>query len=304
MLLELGRDSDGRSNARAPSIPLWQIMTSSPSLHRLDRFPAPYSERLRAAVSDMVEGLLAVHIWWQFGWHDVKQRYRRSILGPFWLTISTGIMVAALGLLYARILNQDVKDYLPYLAIGLIIWQFLSTVISESCQSFIAADALIKQVRAPLTVHVLRMLCRNFVIFMHQAIILVVIGIFYAPGSWGELIWVPLGLLAIMVNMVWLGLLLGPASARFRDVPLIVQNIVQITFFVSPILWKPGVLGTRAWIAEWNPVYHLIELVRAPMLSGIVPVTSWLFVLAMTTIGFGIALPLFARTRGRIAYWV
>jgi len=271
---------------------------------RLERFPATHPERMGAALHDIREGLSAVHIWWQFGWHDVKQRYRRSVLGPFWLTISTGVMVGALGFLYARILNQDVRDYLPYLAIGLIIWQFLSTTIGESCQSFISADALIKQIRAPLTVHVLRMLCRNFLIFLHQALILVVVVVLFSPGSLLQLIWIPLGLIAIMANMIWIGLVLGPLCARFRDIPLIVQNLLQMMFFVTPILWKRDVLGSRSWIADWNPLYHFIELVRVPILMGQVPTRSWVFVLSTLLVGTTIALPIFARTRGRIAYWV
>jgi ABC-type polysaccharide/polyol phosphate export permease len=279
-------------------------MISLASPIRQERFPATYPERQRAALRDFVDGFLAVHIWWQFGLHDVKQRYRRSVLGPFWLTISTGILVAALGFLYARILNQEVRDYLPFLAVGLIVWHFISTTISESCQAFIAADTLIKQVQAPMTVHVLRMLCRNFMIFLHQAIILILVAALSPPVTLLEVIWVPLGVLAIMVNMVWIALVLGPLCARFRDIPLIVQNIIQITFFVTPILWKPGVLGDRGWVADWNPVYHFIELVRAPILTGSVPTASWIFVLATSVVGFSIALPLFARTRGRIAYWV
>jgi ABC-type polysaccharide/polyol phosphate export permease len=271
---------------------------------RLEQFPPTYGDRLRASLHDVAEGVLATHVWFQFGWHDVKQRYRRSVLGPFWLTISTSIMVGALGFLYARILNQDVREYLPYLAVGLIVWQFVSTTVGESCQSFISADALIKQVRVPLTVHVLRMLCRNFLIFLHQAVVLVIVALLFAPGTWVEIVWVPLGLLAIMANMLWMGLLLGPLCARFRDIPLIIQNIIQITFFVTPILWKPEVLGNRGWIAQWNPVYHLIELVRTPILFGQVPARSWGFTLAMLVVGSATALLVFARTRGRVAYWV
>lgn len=268
------------------------------------RYPTSQAKMLRAGLDDIVEGFLAVHIWWQFGWHDVKQRYRRSVLGPFWLTLSTGIMVGALGFLYAQIFNQDVKEYLPFLTVGLIVWQFISTTIGDACQSFISAESLIKQVRAPLTVHLLRTLCRNFIIFLHQAVILIVVGVFLTTVSVAELLWIPLGLAAILANLIWIGLLLGPLCARFRDIPLIVQNIIQITFFITPILWTPNILGSRAWIADWNPFHHMIELIRVPMLTGQIPVHSWIFTLATLVIGIAIALPMFARTRGRIAYWV
>ncbi|MFN7424924.1 MAG: ABC transporter permease [bacterium] len=274
------------------------------ALRRIASFPATHGQRLQVAWSDLMVGVTSPHIWLQLGWHDVKQRYRRSVLGPFWLTASTGVMVVALGMLYSRILNQDATSYLPYLAVGLVVWQFMATTVAEGCQAFITAEGLIKQLRVPLSVHVFRMLYRNFIIFLHQALILVIVAVLYTNASWTELIAVPLGLVAIVANLFWLALLLGPVSARFRDVPLIVQNLVQIAFFVTPILWNPGVLGDRQWIAAWNPAYHLIELVRAPILTGVFPVTSWVFVLVMTLVGFLVAVPCYARTRGRIAFWV
>ena len=116
--------------------------------------------QLRRALADVAGGLLSHHVWATLGWQDIKQRYRRSILGPFWLTISTGIMVAGIGFLYARIFRQETADYIPYLASGLVVWTFLAGLINEGCQAFIASDQIIKQVRLPLTTHVSRVVWR------------------------------------------------------------------------------------------------------------------------------------------------
>src|SRR2546422_820704 len=98
---------------------------------------------------------------------------RRSVIGPFWLTISTAVMVSAMGFLYARIFGQDVSTYLPYLAVGLVIWGTISTMANESCTVFTTVEQIIKQVRLPLTTHVCRMVWRNAIIFGHNALILV-----------------------------------------------------------------------------------------------------------------------------------
>src|SRR5215813_4912720 len=113
-----------------------------------------HARSLRLAVHDITDGLSRIHIWPMLGWQEIRQRYRRSLLGPFWLTMSTGAMIAGMGPLYGRLLNQPISEYFSYLAIGFVIWILMSTVILESCTVFIAAESFIKQIRLPFTVHV------------------------------------------------------------------------------------------------------------------------------------------------------
>jgi len=106
--------------------------------------------------NDIQKGLSAYTIWSVLGWHDIKQRYRRSIIGPFWFTLSTALMVIVLGVLYATLLKQEIRHYLPFLAVGLVVWQFINTVINEGTTILIGSQSLIKQINLPLTVHVCR----------------------------------------------------------------------------------------------------------------------------------------------------
>ena len=186
---------------------------------------------------------MSYHVWATLGWQDIKQRYRRSVLGPFWLTISTGVMVAGIGLLYARIFHQETKDYIPYLAIGLVVWNFLAALVNESCQAFVASDQIIKQVKLPLTTHVSRVIWRNVIMFGHNAVILLVVELIYRKGSALSLALVLPGLLLILLNGLWVCLLLGVLCARFRDIPQIIANLVQVTFFMTPIMWQFGEIG-------------------------------------------------------------
>jgi len=266
--------------------------------------PTGANGQLKRAFADLVGGVLSYHVWATLGWQDIKQRYRRSVLGPFWLTISTGVMIAGIGLLYAKIFHQDAREYIPFLAIGVVVWNFLAAVVTDGCQTFISSDQIIKQVKLPLTTHVSRVIWRNLIMFAHNAAILVIVEMIYRKGSALSVLLVLPGLLLILANGLWVCLLLGVLCARFRDIPQIIANLVQVTFFVTPIMWQASVLGNHRYLAEWNPFYHAIELVRAPLLSAPYPVGSLFFMCLTFAVSFSISFALFARFRARVPYWV
>jgi ABC-type polysaccharide/polyol phosphate export permease len=272
---------------------------------------SPVAQRLlkpganvRLAWDDIVEGIRAIHVWPSLGWQDVKQRYRRSVLGPFWLTISTGILLSAMGPLYGKLFGQDMSSYFMHLAVSFIAWQLFSSYISDACGAFIASEGYIKQVRLPLTIHVLRLIWKNLIIFFHNMLFVVLVLAYFQPRIGFDIMLVPVGLLFFALNAVWVGIVLGLISARFRDIPVIIGNVVQVFFFLTPVLWQPAMLGKHAWVVNLNPFYHFLEVVRTPLLGAPINKLSWLAVLAITLIGFAAIVPFFARYRARIAYWV
>ncbi len=256
------------------------------------------------AWNDLAEGIVLFPIWGMLGWQDIRQRYRRSVLGPFWLTISTAIMVVALGFVYSGLFKQSLHDYLPFIGVGLIVWTLLSTIFLESCHVFTAAEGMIKQIRMPITVHVCRMVWRNIIIFGHNAVILVLIYLVYGKGLHLDLLSLPCALLLIAINGVGIGITLGVFCTRFRDIVQIVANMIQLLFFVTPIMWDPSVLANRGWIAHFNPAYHFIELVRAPILGVAFPYTSWVVALSVTVTVLCVALATLTRYRHRVPYWL
>ena len=254
--------------------------------------------------SDIRVGIGARHVWSALGWHDIRQRYRRSVLGPFWFTLSTMIMVGVLGVLYAILLKQDIAEYLPYLGIGLVVWQYLSACVNEGSTAFIGAGYLIKQIRMPMTVHACRVVWRNFVILLHSlpVLVLLLVPFGHAPGL--DLFLAIPGLLLILLNGVWIGIVLGLVCTRYRDVLPIVGNIVQIAFFFTPIMWTKELLKERAWVADYNPLHHLIEIVRGPILGRPVELQSWVWSICLLVVGFAAAQWLMVRCRNRVAYWL
>lgn len=240
------------------------------------------------------------------GWQDVRQRYRRSTLGPFWLTISMGIMIGTIGVVFGSIFNAPMTEFLPFLAAGLILWGFISSVISDGCTGFIAAEGVIKQLPLPLFLHILRMIWRNILILGHNIVIfpLVLLAVGKWP-SWTMLISLP-GFLLVLVNLAWVALLVAILCARYRDLPQIIASILQVLFYLTPVMWMPSLMPHRAGLLllNLNPIYHLLELTRAPLLGQIPSALNWGVSAGMAVIGWGIALAVYGRYRHRIAYWL
>jgi ABC-type polysaccharide/polyol phosphate export permease len=266
---------------------------------------APPTTRLTKGFADFREGLRRWELWGTLGWHDIRQRYRRSTIGPFWLTLSMGIMVGTLGFVYAHLFGQPIRDYLPFLLLGFIVWSFIATPILDGSLVFISSEVIIRQLRTPLSVHVFRMMWRNLIVFAHNILIYVVVILAFGiwPGA-SALLAIP-GLLILYLTGIWSGLLIGMLSARFRDVPHVATNVIQILFLMTPILWKADQLsGWKYLLAELNPFYHLVQIVRLPLLGGVPPLSTWLAALIITTVGYLVTFSFFCRFRERIAYWV
>jgi lipopolysaccharide transport system permease protein len=260
--------------------------------------------RLQRAAQDLVDGTRAYPIWGRLAWQDIRQRYRRSLLGPFWITISAAAMIGGIGLVYSQLLHQEPDQYVPFLAVGLLVWLLLAALINDGCLAFIGAEQFIKQVKLPLTVHVWRLVWRNVIIFAHNAVILVPVFVYYHRGLGTAALSSLAGLMLVVVDGFLLGVLLGLVCARFRDVPPIVSNLVQLGFFLTPVMYQTQALGPQGWIAQVNPLFHLLQIVRAPLLGLDVPLQSWIWALAASLLAAAVALGMFSRYRARIAYWV
>jgi len=258
----------------------------------------------RRAIDDLVGGLLRVNIWGVLGWSDIRQQYRRSTLGPLWITLSMAAFVLFLGILYAQLFNRPLHLYMPHLAIGYILWTMISSFVEGGSRCFISAEGIIKQLAAPLSVHVYRLIWANLLTLAHHVIIIVVVMVVFAIApneNW--LLAIP-GLLLILLTGAWVIFLLGILSARFRDIPQIVQTVMRMIFFMTPVLWMPEFIPRRAIFLTANPFHHYIELVRGPLLNKPIDPLHWQVAGALTVIGWIVTLLVYRRFRQRIAYWL
>lgn len=282
-------------------------MTSEP--HH-DDAPKSQSKTLKLAFRDLIRGWGQHELWLQLGWQDIKQRYRRSTLGPLWITIATGVMAVALGLLYSLLFKEELSYFLPHVTLGLILWGFIAGCIQDGAQVFIANEGLIKQLPAPLSVHVYRLVWRQTLFLAHNMIIYIIMLIIFRPHlGWDALLFFP-ALLLFLLNGVWVAMFFGIISTRFRDVAPLVDSLVQLCFYMTPIVWTTHTLyanetmSQRARLAEINPLYHYLEIIRSPLMGIDVPAYHWYIVLGFTVVGWGLMLLVMKKARGRVSYWV
>ena len=267
--------------------------------------PPSFARHLALAGVDFQRGMKDWRAWVLLGMNDIRQRYRRSRIGQFWITISMAVTIVTLGVLYAYLFNTSVRDYVPYLAVGMVAWGTISAIVTDSCVVFTGAEMFLRQVPMPKTVFVHRMLVRNVVILAHNAVILpplfIVLGV---PLGWESLIAL-VGLLLVVLNGVWVGLLVGTLCARFRDMPQMINSLMQIVFYLTPVMWKrTQIVGHMPWLTDYNPFACLLELIRAPLLGEMPRLWDWEVVGLVTVLGYLVAIPFFARFRARIIYWL
>jgi lipopolysaccharide transport system permease protein len=261
---------------------------------------------VRIAIKDIVAASTRYPLIAMLGWQDVRQRYRRSILGPFWLTISMGVMIATLGLVFGQIFKSPMEEFLPFLTAGLVHWGFITATLINGCSGFISAEGIIKQLPIPLFVHIMRLVWQNLIILAHNIVIfplvLIAVG---RPLGMVVFLYIP-GLLLLIINLTWMILFLAVVCARFRDLPRMVESILQVVYFLTPIVWLPKLLPERAtiYLLDSNPAFHLLEIVRSPLLGQFPTAMNWIVSSVLAFCGWIVALILYGRYKRRIAYWL
>ncbi|MGQ0839666.1 galactan export ABC transporter permease subunit Wzm/RfbD [Actinokineospora sp.] len=285
---------------------------------------------LSRAVADLRTGFAQRELWGHLGWQDIKQRYRRSVIGPLWITLSMAVTAAGLGLLYSQLFDTPIGTFLPYLTVGFIVWNFMVGCLTEGADTFISNEGLIKHLPAPLTVYALRTVWRLTLMFAHNLLVYaVVLVIFFSdlntvgytlseggvpqPGlGWTIVLAIPAFAL-IAFNGMWVALLFGIISTRYRDIPQVIGALTQLLFFMTPIVWPVDVLTKKFgedlgnWqvlVAELNPVYHFIQILRAPLIGSEQSWHHWAVVGGFTVAGWGLTLLAMRNYRARVSYWV
>jgi lipopolysaccharide transport system permease protein len=265
---------------------------------------AAQPQRLRRALADLATGFSRWRLGAALAWLDIRNRYRGSVLGPFWLTLSTGAMLLGLGLLYSALFKISLREYLPHLAVSLVIWNAIAQMVNDATTSLTQSEGIIRQMPLPYTVHALRCVLRNAMIALHN---LPLIGVIFLacghlPGP-EALLAIP-GLAIVFVNAFAVALFLGMLCARFRDIGPIVASTMQLAFFLTPILWKPRLLGHWEPFMPLNPFFAVLETVRGPLVEGGGAPLAWAAALVYTLLTLAIAFAFFVRFRGRVAFWV
>lgn len=263
-----------------------------------------FIEQGRLALLDLKEALRLSWFWLALGWLDILQRYRGSMLGPFWLTLTTAAFIAGLGPLYAKLFNLDMAQYLPYLAIGFTAWGFINGTIADCCNAFIVAGDSLKQMKLPRLALLFQVIWRNIIVFAHSLPIFAVVLLFLGPTFSPVMLLAIPGFVLVVLNLVWIGLVVAILCTRFRDIGPIITSVMQIAFFLTPVMWDHRSQRVSEVYVAINPFASYIELIRAPLLEKAPDLIFVAAALGTLVVGSICAALMFIRSRRRIVYWV
>ncbi len=251
-------------------------------------------------------GQTATHwrTWFLMGNQDVSMRYRRSIVGPFWISLSLAALVCGLALVYGQIFNQPFDEFLRYLSAGFLVWFLFAALINEGCNIVLDAEAQLRSV--PISVPVLsaRLVYRNWVVFLHNLLVVLTVLVLLRSPLEVTALWAIPGVFLVLLIGYFAAIVLGPVCARFRDVPQVVANVTQIAFFVSPVLWMPSQGRVDPAITLYNPLYHMLELVRTPLLGGMPAELNWIVTIGFLAVVMLLAFVTLAVSRKRLYLWL
>lgn len=261
--------------------------------------------RFSGALQDVFQSIIGFRLWKALATQDIKLKYRRSTLGPFWITISMAITIGAMGPLYGLLFNNDLSAFVPHLGLGLIFWAFIAASMIEYSEAFTASEHILKQSYLPLTTLIFRVFYRQCLTLLHNLIIYPVLVVLLGISINFNIFWVIPGFLLVSLNVLWMGLLIAIFCTRYRDMMPIIQSLITLLFFVTPIIWNKDQLPpARAHIADFNPFTSFIALVRQPLLGQAPSVQAWFICIAVLLIGLVFTLYIFTMTRRKVTYWL
>lgn len=259
----------------------------------------------KKAFEDIWSGFSAFQIWYSLGKIELIQKYRRSVLGPFWGVINTLIQTAVTGLIFSILFKIELDKFLPYLCIGLIVWNLLMNSINESANTFVSNGAILLQVKRPLTTYIYLTIWRNLIIFFHSLAGFFIVAFIFKIYPSTTYIVILFGMAIFLANLTWMCLLVSLISVRYRDIPLIIQNGFSVLIWLTPIYYNIDQLSsTSRKIIELNPFTYLIEVARAPFMNVIPAASTWSIALVSAIIGWLITIVLFVKLRSRVTFWI
>ena len=261
--------------------------------------------QMSLAVSDFIDGFKNWRVWWFLGTQDIRLQYRRSALGPLWITLSMAVTIYAMGFLYGKLFRLDLSSYYPHLALGILSWSLISSLINEGVNTFVDAEGFIKQMKQPYYTYIFRTITRLFLTYFHNIVVIIPIFFVLRIPITTSILFVPIAWVLIWINGVSYCTVLSILSTRFRDLKPIISSFMQVIFFLTPVIWSPTLLSERGqFFINFNPFAHFLNLLRAPFLGKMPSNLTLSVVLGITMFGVIVSFVVFTKYRSRISYWL
>jgi len=255
-------------------------------------------------LSDILAGLSLYKLWSNAAWLEVKQKYRRSILGSFWITLSLSIMIGGLGFVFGTLFNQDPAKYIPYVGFSLVAWNLITSLLNDGSTVFVESKNLLLQYNRPTSIHIYRFMLKVVITFLHNSLVIIALIILFSVPVTFSTLTIFLSILIYIVAGFSIIVILGFLSLKFRDLPFITLSATQVSFFITPVMWRAEDLGVHSWVFLFNPFYHFLEIFRQPLLGQLPEMINYTVSIAFTSLIFMVAIYIWAIWRHRLYYFL
>ena len=249
--------------------------------------------------------ILLWRIWGIATIYQIVLQYRRTYLGTIWLAAGLVMIVGAKSFLFAGVLNVPTERIIPNIAIGLLLWRYFSGSLSASCNSLLIFKPYFESNYYPLFVPIFRVIVNQTFIFFHGLIPMLIISFyFYIPGP-ETILYLIGGLILSFFTILPLGFLVALISTRYRDFTAFFQSSMRIVYFMTPVIWLPEMAkGKYELVLLLNPFFHLIEIIRDPLLGQPIDPQNWLIVFGIGVIGWLLVAYSYRQHARRILVWL
>lgn len=254
--------------------------------------------------SELFQVLKRTEIWLYMAWIDIVLRYKRTKLGPFWMVIVSFISIVCIASLGSLLFRVKFGDFFPYVACGMVIWNFIAAMLTDSCLVFIAQIGMIKHLNVYLLSFGLRMFVRNAIIFLHNLVIVLLVLLYYQVHMGYSILLLGVGLVIFSVTALSISVIIGFLCTRFRDVLQLIQALISILAFLTPIMWQPNMLGSKAYLVNFNPLTHYIAILREPLLGRFPSDLNLMVVTCLSLFFFICASAVFNKYRKQLVHWL
>ena len=261
-------------------------------------------KEIKTSILDVNNSIHFSHIWYNFALSEIKGSYKRTKLGPIWICISTFVLLAAMGPLYSTIFNVEISKYFLYIICGFTFWEFIKVSIIEMSKIYTESDGIILAQPYPMSLYIFKCLTKNIIILLHNLVIVVIVTPFLAENVTFSTLFFFIGIIINIIILFFSGLIIGVLCTRFRDITQIINSILTVMFFLTPILWFTELVGDRAAFIYGNIFFLMIDIIRTPLTLGIIPIKSLLLILIYLFLIIPTSLVIFGKFKGRIPFWI
>lgn len=261
----------------------------------------------RSLFRDYVESVRQPEFWVYATWLVLVTKYRQSRLGLLWAMIPAGLYAFGIGWFFSSFMNVSARDFIPHLGLGYVVYRLVTASLNEATTVFSGHSTFILDGRVRLTDYILRVIGRGFFYFvLASPVVAAALAISGSFNFWGLVI-LPVTISIVLLNIAWLGIIVGVIGARLPDVHQLVGSVLMFSFLFTPILWFADQVpanSLRGGIARANPLFHLVEIVRAPILGNPIETVSLVYLSGLLVVGWLLAAVIYRRYARFVPIWI